>query len=194
MARRRNQIENMDPDAPAPMPDKRSRRRIVIPVDEDGRPDISRLDDEVLDLIRQEAEAQEPPEPIAPEVCAMLVTVIAQIESAVLAPRFGLSQEAASQAIMPPPPMRDQIAQAGSRVLTKYSGTLGQWQDEIMLASLLVAWQAAALNNLREMARLQKESAGKTEPAPEAKPPAEGYVRDPRDAFPEYPATVVESE
>lgn len=184
MARRRNQTEINDPEVV--MPDKRSRRRIVIPIDEDGRPDISRLDDEVLEQIRQEAEAQEPPEPIAPEVCGMVVTVLAQIEAAVLGPRFGLPQETAAQAIMPPPPMRDQIAQAGSRVLTKYSGTLGRWQDEIMLASLLVAWQAAALNNLRELARQQQQADQKKEPQPEVNPAPAGYVRDPRDEFPAY--------
>lgn len=156
MARRRKAtetevMENVLPEPPVqetPASDRRRRPRIIIPLNDDGSPDISRLDPSVLDVLRTQAQ-DAGPEPIHPAVCDMAITVIANIEAAVLAPRMGVDPQTAAQITQPPEPLRGQIAETAAKVLSKYSGALGRWQDEIVLAALIAGWQIQVLNNLR---------------------------------------------
>ncbi len=161
MAKRRNleadlmDNPNLQNDLTSESPikqDRRKRPRIVIPLQEDGTPDISKIDPAVLDALRSSAK-QEIPEPIDPEVIKMAVSMIANIEAAIVAPRFGIPSEQALPLILPPKPIADQIGIAGSKVLSKYSGVMGKYQDEIILGALLVSWQISVLNNLRAARR-----------------------------------------
>jgi hypothetical protein len=169
MARRRTENLETTPDTIVDQTsvtpgDRRRRPRIIIPIGDDGAPDVERLDPVVLETLRARLEQTQPapPEPISPVVIDMLVSMIGNIEAAVLAPKFGLEVQEAAMIIMPQDPLRAQIADAGARVLTKYSGALGRWQDEIVLASLLAAWQIQALNTLRATRAIREENDRRT--------------------------------
>jgi hypothetical protein len=101
----------------------------------------------------------------------MGLRALAGIEAAILAGRMGLSHSEAMQAFELPPMLEAQLGEAGSRVLSKYAGPMSKYQDEIVLAALLIHWQAGAFRQLREMAA-EKERAREREAAAHASPPA----------------------
>lgn len=160
-----NGQENLMPEMSETKTDRRRRPRLILPLDDSGKPDLSRANAEQIAALKETLMEAEPaaPEPINPAVVMFAVNAIANIEAAIVAPKFGLDQGQAAQALQPPEPLRSQIAEAGSRVLSKYSGALGRWQDEIVLAALLVAWQTAAFQNLRMLREMQNSNAPKSE-------------------------------
>lgn len=149
--------ENSASEISANTGDKRRRPRVMIPLNPDGTPDLSRVDPMVLDAIRNQTESNQP-EPIQPEVIEMAINLIANIESAIVAPKFGIPQEQAIAVVMPQKPLKEQMAQAGAKVLSKYSGAMGKYQDEIVLGAMLLAWQVGVLNQLRAMKALQAQN------------------------------------
>ena len=173
-----------------PKTDRRRRPRLIIPV-QDGVPDCSSLSDEARASLRESLLESEPAPAasIDPAIISIAVRAIAGIEAAMLAGRFGVSTDQAREALMPNPLLESQIAAAGARVLEKHSTIMGRYGDEIVLASLIVAWQAQALTALRaaraeraetEQMQTQTQSVERKEPAGE-----KVYLRDPRDEFPE---------
>ena len=101
-----------------------------------------------------------------------------------LAGRFGVSTDQAREALMPNAILETQIAAAGARVLEKHSTIMGRYGDEIVLVSLLVAWQAQALTALRA-ARAESERPVESQVSERKEPAGEKvYLRDPRDEFP----------
>jgi hypothetical protein len=172
--------EELDPTAPedgaAPRSsraDRRRRPKIIVPILEDGSPDLSILSDEarakLAGALQAEAEAA-PAEPVPGPVVVMGLRALAGIEAAILAGRMGLSHSEAMKAFELPPMLEAQLGEAGARVLAKYAGPIGKYQDEIVLAALLVHWQAGAFRQLREMAA-EKERAREREAAAHASPP-----------------------
>jgi hypothetical protein len=173
--------EEMDPTAPedgaAPRSsraDRRRRPKIIVPILEDGSPDLSILSDEarakLAGALQAEAEASAPAEPVPGPVVVMGLRALAGIEAAIMAGRMGLSHSEAMQAFELPPMLEAQLGEAGARVLAKYAGPIGKYQDEIVLAALLVHWQAGAFRQLREMAA-EKDRAREREAAAHASPP-----------------------
>jgi hypothetical protein len=81
-----------------------------------------------------------------------MIPVLSGIEAVLVADRMGVSTEQAQQALTPPPPLADAIAQAAAKVAAKYAAPLGRWAEEIALGALLVTWQTTAFANMRRMA------------------------------------------
>lgn len=176
--------------------DRRKRPKLIIPLNL-GKPDCSSLSDDARESLKEALLESEPapPAPIDPSIIVIAIRAITGIEAAILAGRFGVSQEQAREAIAPNPMLEQQIAAAGARVIEKHSAIMGRYGDEIVLISLLIAWQAHALTALRA-ARLEQnqeqpaqssEPAGRApEPVPESMAPAQEpvFMRDPRDLFP----------
>lgn len=166
MARTR---ETITTDAPsAPMNDKRKRKRLTIYLQADGTPDWEGVTDEQrtqLGVIAQPAgtEPEAPPMSIPPEVIGYFVMTLTRIESAIIAPRMGLDAAETMRVLTPAPPVLEGISEAGAKVLAKYGGTMGKYQDEIVLGMLLIQWQAGAIGTLRGM---KAELEDKREPAP----------------------------
>lgn len=157
MARTRESIEADQVQAidskPARGKDRRARKRYVIYQNDDGSPDWGSVSDEdksALGMGAPKPEA-EPPATVAPELIQSLILMGANIEAAVVAPKFGLTQDQAAGALVPAPPMLEQLGAAGARVANKYSASLGRWGDEIMLGVLIVTWQATAFTELRKL-------------------------------------------
>ena len=173
--------------AAEPKTDKRRRPRLIVPL-VDGVPDCSSLSDEARASLRESLLETEPPAvaPVDPAIVTIAVRAVAGIEAAMLAGRFGVTVEQAREALMPNALLESQIAAAGARVLEKHSSVMGRYGDEIVLLSLIIAWQAQALTALRA-ARAESQSTPDT-PAPvsDRKEPAveRVYLRDPRDEFP----------
>lgn len=165
MARMRETIARETSTANAPK-DRRARKRISIYLNDDGAPDWDAVPEEHREKLgygatpRPEPEA---PREIPPEMVGFLLQTMTRIEAVVVAGRIGITSDEAMNALTPPPPLADGINQAGARVLNKYSGTLGRWQDEIVLASLLVTWQASAFSEMRAIAATKRP---KPQPAP----------------------------
>lgn len=148
--------------------DRRARKRISIYLNDDGAPDWDALPDEHREKLGYGATprpAPEPPAEIPPEMVGFLLQTMTRIESVVVAGRMGVTSDEAMSALTPPPPLAQGLNEAGARVLNKYSGTLGRWQDEIVLASLLVTWQASAFAELRALSA-SKRPQPETPPAP----------------------------
>jgi hypothetical protein len=194
VARKRYSDDGQEATPEQAKPDRRRRPRLILALKDDGTPDLSSARPEQIEALKSALEeaAPAPPEPISPVVVHMALGAVANIEAAVLAGRFGLTTEQAAQALQPAPPLREQIAEAGARVLNKYSGALGRWQDEIVLAALLVAWQSSALATLRAMATEQRapQEQRPAAPAPgptpaQAPPPAQeaGVLTEPLPDF-----------
>jgi hypothetical protein len=177
MARKRYSEDGQEATPEQVKQDRRRRPRLILALNADGTPDLSSARPEQIEALKLALEeaAPAPPEPISPVVVHMALGAVANIEAAVLAGRFGLTTEQAAMALQPAPPLREQIAEAGARVLNKYSGALGRWQDEIVLAALLVAWQSSALATLRAMVAEQRARQEQRPPAP-APGPASGPV------------------
>lgn len=183
MARKRYSEDGQETTADQTKQDRRRRPRLILALKDDGTPDLSGARPEQIEALKSALEeaAPAPPEPISPVVVHMALGAIANIEAAVLAGRFGLTTEQAAMALQPAPPLREQIAEAGARVLNKYSGALGRWQDEIVLAALLVAWQSSALATLRAMAAEQRAQQ-EQRPAAPTPTPAPGPAPGPAPA------------
>lgn len=150
MARQREQIQTDG----APKTDKRRRQRVTIYLNDDGTPDLDGVTDEqreAIGLRTATAEPEAPPMEVAPEMVSMLLATMIRIESAVIAPRIGITTDEAMAALTPAPPIAEGISTAGARVLQKYGGALGKWQDEIVLATLIVTWQAQAFAEMRSI-------------------------------------------
>jgi hypothetical protein len=81
-----------------------------------------------------------------------MIPVLSGIEAVLVADRMGVSTEQAQQALTPPPPLADAIANAAAKVAAKYAAPLGRWAEEIALAALIVTWQTTAFANMRRMA------------------------------------------
>ena len=122
-------------------------------MNDDGSPDWDAISDEQKQTLglTPKAEPDAPPVEVKPELVGILFSTVAAIEAAVVAPRVGISREQATRALTPPPPIAEQLNAAGARVLSKYSGALSQWSDEITLAMLMFTWQTAAFSAMREM-------------------------------------------
>ena len=171
MARKRYSDDGQEAAPEQAKRDRRRRPRLILALNDDGTPDLSSARPEQVEALKSALEeaAPAPPEQISPVVVHMALGAVTNIEAAVLAGRFGLTTEQAAAALQPAPPLREQIAEAGARVLNKYSSALGRWQDEIVLAALLVAWQSSALATLRAMAAEQR---ARQEQRPAAPSPA----------------------
>ena len=161
--------ENIEPgiDQPAPARnDKRKRARVVVYLNDEGKPDWDSVPEDQkskLGLAGAEPAPVEPPAEVAPEMVGLLLQTMTSIEAALVAPRIGIDQSEALAALTPAPPVQAGLCQAGARVLNKYAGAMGRWQDEIVLATLIVTWQASAFAQMRAIAA---ERAPKPEPAP----------------------------
>lgn len=172
MARKREEITGSKVAAN----DKRARKRITVYLNDDGSPDLDGLPDEHRAAlgIGGESEGEQENLEIDPSMVSLALATLIRIESALTAKRFGLSADEAARCLTPPPPVRLGIEQAGARVLTKYAGAAGKYQDEIVLAVLLVTWQTTAWAELRERAaidtRAEPVQTAKPETAPEPKP------------------------
>lgn len=163
MARKREQISGSKV-APG---DKRARKRITIYLHEDGSPDLDALPEDQRAALGIGGDGEPEPEnvEIDPSMVGLALTTLIRIEAMLTARRFGVDQETAVRCLTPPPPVRAGIEQAGARVLTKYAGAAGKYQDEIVLATLLITWQTSAIAELRERAAIEV----KAEPEPEPK-------------------------
>lgn len=160
--------------------DRRRRPKIIVPLN-DGKPDCSILSDEAKAALRKAlAESEpEPPPPTDPSIVLFAVRAVASIEAAIVAPRMGVPLDRARECLQPNPILEQQIAAAGARVLDKHSAIMGRYGDEIVLLSLLIAWQAQAFTALRaarESVRPQQQAS----PEPPERPP----VIDPRASAP----------
>jgi hypothetical protein len=175
MARKRS--VNLNSDSAAPKADRRRRPKVIIPLNEDGSFDFSPVPEEQRDRLRAALEeAQpEPPPPIDPAIVGFAIQTLASIEAAIVAPKMGLTHDRAFACIVPPPPLAEQIAQAGARVLEKYSGGWSKYQDEIVLCALIITWQAQAFRNLRA-AKDQAEPRPEPRPEPGPEPEQEPEV------------------
>lgn len=168
MARPRTEITSDMPEAKRS--DRRSRKRISVYLDDNGAPDWGAMPEEHRKQLGIEngapvvKEPEAPPQ-IEPAVIGLLYATATRIEAAIVAPRFGVSGEQAMAALTPPDQIAGAMNEATARVLNKYSGTLGRWQDEIVLASLLVTWQASAFAQLRAM-RAENEANKPAKPEP----------------------------
>lgn len=164
MARKRSETAA---DGMEPKRDRRRLPKLIVTVTEDGKPDLSTLNEEARDKLRAALEeaAPEPPEPIQPAVVGFALAALARIEAAIVAPKFGLSAEQAADILLPKPPLKDSLEEAAARVLNKYSGAWFRYQDELVLGALLVSWQAGALQMLRAARGGQQPESGAS-PAP----------------------------
>ena len=193
MARKRYSEDGQEVAADQAKQDRRRRPRLILALKDDGTPDLSGARPEQIEALKSALEEAAPalPEPISPVVVHMALGAVASIEAALLAGRFGLTTEQAAVALQPPPPLREQIAEAGARVLNKHSGALGRWQDEIVLAALLVAWQSSALASLRAMAAEQRAQQEQRPAAPGPAPaPAPAPATSASAASPASPQEV----
>lgn len=177
MARTRETINAeaaADGATPRPKPDKRSRKRLSIYLNDDGTPDWESAPDEIRSAVGGAAPAPQPaPEPappIDPAIVGFMLQTMTRIESAIVGPRMGLTASEAYGALEPPAPLAEGLCTAGAAVLNKYSGSFGRWQEEIVLASLIVSWQASAFSEMRSMA------AAKPKPEPQPAPPDKHVV------------------
>lgn len=181
MARTRDTIQAETDIPPNGNPaDKRKRKRLTVYLNADGSPDWDGVTDEQRQQFGMGATAAAPPpEPmhVPPEMVGYLVMTMARIEAAIVAPRMGLTAEETARALTPPEPILVGIQEAGARVLAKYAGTMGKYQDEIILGSLLITWQAQAFAELRRM-----KAANESEPP--ANPPASIEQRESREGVP----------
>lgn len=152
MARERAAIQT---DGVTPInTDKRKRKRVTVYLNDDGTPDYSGLDETVRSLLSipsQSAETVTPPIEIPPEMIGYLVLTLTRIEAAIVAPRLDLDVESVLPILTPYPELGNAINTAASKVLAKYGGTMGQYQDEIVLGSLILTWQATAFGQLRAL-------------------------------------------
>lgn len=136
--------------------DRRKRPKVIIPLNFDGTPDLSRVDPAVLEAIRNQTEP-DTAEPIAPEVAEMAISLIANIEAMILASQFDVPQNQALSLTLPPEPIKTQMSQAAAKVMTKYSGALGKYQDEIVLGAMVAAWQIGVLNQFRAIKAMKEK-------------------------------------
>jgi len=160
MARKR---ESIDPSNP-PASDKRSRKRYIVYADDSGAPDLSTAPPELRAAFggpdhatAAPAAAGGPAAAPAPAefdsaIFKLMIPVLSGIEAVLVADRMGVSTEQAQQALTPPPPLADAIANAAAKVAAKYAAPLGRWAEEIALAALIVTWQTTAFANMRRMA------------------------------------------
>jgi hypothetical protein len=168
MARKRT---SDNPTSPSDKADRRRRPKVIIPMNDDGSFDFAPVSEEERERLRAALEESrpDPPPPIDPAIVGFAVQTLASIEAAIVGPKMGLSHDRAFACIVPPPPLAEQISQAGARVLEKYSGGWSKYQDEIVLCALIVTWQAQAFRNLRA-AKDAAEPELKPEPKPEQEP------------------------
>lgn len=155
MARTRDTIST-ESESSMSSTDKRKRKRLTVYLHDDGTPDWDGVTSEQraqLGVAGSEAGSETPAEPlqVPPEMVGFLVLTLTRIESAIVAPKIGLTSEQTLEVLTPAPALLQGINEAGARVLAKYGGTLGKYQDEFMLGSLLITWQAQAFAELRRM-------------------------------------------
>lgn len=170
MARKRETIRT-DSNA-TPRPDRRSRRRLSVYLNDDGTPDWDAIPDEHKAQLGiggggagPSVEPTEPPPQIAPEMVGFLLDTMTRIEAVVVSGQVKLSVPETLDCLTPAPPLREGLCTAGAAVMNKYSATLGRWHEEIALACLLITWQASAFTEMRKL------KAAKPEPEPEPAPP-----------------------
>jgi hypothetical protein len=154
--------------------DRRRRKKIYVYLDGNNQPDWSALTPENRQALGVTDTGITPPEPepdrtIQPEVIGMLLSTMIGIEAAIVAPRFGVSAERAREIVTPLEPVAAGICASGARVATKYGGALGRWQDEIVLATLIVTWQTSVFAGLRA------EQARQTPPVAPPPPPVDKH-------------------
>jgi hypothetical protein len=154
MARTRDEI-TQDATEGARSTDKRKRPRITVFLTAEGKPDFYDLPSDqraaLIEALPKPEEPAEPAAPIEPAAVALLVNLIVGVESAIVARQVELSSDQVREALQPNPIFADSLNVAGAKVLNKYSGVLGRWQDEIMLATLVVSWQLSAFAEIRRI-------------------------------------------
>lgn len=161
MAKQRSEITDG-----APVMDKRRKKRVSVYLNDDGSPDWSGVSDEQRAMLggvlpTPEAEA----EPIPPEMVGLLLKTVTSIEAAVLARSMDLEPALVHQAFAIPEPMEGPMCETGARVLQKYMGGASRYQDEMVLAALLISWQGAAIGQLRAF-KAEKLPTPEPPPAP----------------------------
>lgn len=190
MARMREQIQS---DATqAVKKDRRSRRRVSVYMNDDGTPDWSAVPEEHqralgvgLGATAEPQTQPAQPEPIDPMVVGLFLQTMTSIEAAIVAVKYDLPRGDVLSALQPPQPMAEALTRAGAKVLDKYAGTLGRWQDEIVLASLVVTWQAQAFAQIRMMrATADEQKAATAQPSMERR--ESGTVQTSDDAPPVF--------
>lgn len=162
--------------------DKRKKPRVILYKNDDGTWDTSSLNDEEKSRLFGGATGAPPPpppptpdpaapapEPIDPQVMGMALTMLVSIEAAVVGQKLGLDHKTVYDVLQPRPPFDGAILNLSCKVANKYGASLGPWADEIALGALLISWQVAAFNQLRQIVADQKS--GSDRPAPEAPAP-----------------------
>jgi len=143
--------------------DKRSRKRVVIPIDETGELDTSRLDEKTLSQLRSAVTSSgSQVEVIPPQAIQVLLSGIAGIEAALIAPRFGIDRTTAMSVCVPQGEVMENLVTAGTAVANKHAGRLAAYSDEISLAFALISWQTTVFASLQAIQRDKQE-----DPVPE---------------------------
>jgi hypothetical protein len=93
----------------------------------------------------------------------LLLKTVTSIEAAILARSMDLEPMIVHQAFAIPEPIEGPLCETGARVLQKYMGGASRYQDEMVLAALLISWQGSAIGQLRAV---KAATAPKPEPAP----------------------------
>ncbi len=132
------------------MEDARKRKRIVIPIREDGL-DLSRLSDEDIGAIRQAVATSDGPPTIDPMLVAMILDGVASLEATVLSVKFRLPADQVRRVLIPQEPIRTPLSETTARVISKHN-LMGRWADEVALLSLLTVWQAQSLATIKQLA------------------------------------------
>lgn len=137
------------------------RKRIVIPIREDGY-DISRVDSadrEALAKILRPAEAAT--STVDPAMVAMLIMAVGSMEAAILASRFGVDRQRCMDIVGPHEPLKTLMATSAAGVLAKYN-VFGRWGDEIALLSLVATWQVGVMEAIRHEGKRADSGSGIT--------------------------------
>lgn len=175
MAKPRETIASETANA-QPNTDRRKRRRVSIYLNDDGTPDLAGLTpDQKLQLglgQPKPPEPEAPPMEIPPAMIGGLIAMLARIEAAIVAPRVGLTQDEALSMLIPPPELQPPLQEAAARVIAKHSGSLGKWQEEIILGTLIVSWQAQAFAAMRQLIAEKAAREAQYQPTRDSQPPA----------------------
>lgn len=190
MAKPRNEITN---GQQLPSSDKRRKKRISVYLNDDGMPDWSGVPDDQRELLGGKLpEAAPPSEPIAPEMVGLLLRAVTAIEGAVLARTMDLPAADVHAALTIPQPIERPLCEVGARVLEKHFSGSSKYQDEIVLASLLLTWQGSAIAQLRAM-RAESKPIPCVDPRPEPIEQRESRTTEP-EPEPARPSFISDEE
>lgn len=160
MARLRTEGADGSTSGADPKPKKRDsdRRRVYIPSDPRIAVDCSQLSEDERTRLKSAlgvppvSKPDEPAftvqtEPVQrtdPALVAMLYKALAQLQGAIMGPKFGLERETAVDIATPKEPLATMLYETSARICDKYN-VMGKYADELALVSLLGVWQSGVI-------------------------------------------------